>query len=147
MSSKRVAILKALTEKFKTIDGTGGYTTNLYNNSYPKLKFWDEVNDFPAVYATAGTELREYLPGNFTWGYLNISIKVYVKSEDQAQEQLEALLSDLETCIDSNRVLTYDIANSYETTEILIQSITTDEGLLAPYAVGEINLQVRYALV
>jgi hypothetical protein len=34
-----------------------------------------------------------------------------------------------------------------ETTEILITSITTDEGLLAPYGVGEINLQVRYALV
>jgi len=29
----------------------------------------------------------------------------------------------------------------------LIQSITTDEGLLYPYAVGEINLQVRYQVV
>jgi hypothetical protein len=29
----------------------------------------------------------------------------------------------------------------------LITSITTDEGLLAPYAVGEINLQVRYQIM
>lgn len=147
MSSKRVSIVKALTEKFKEIDGTGVYKTNLFGNAYPKLKFWDEVNDFPSVYATAGTEMREYLPSNFIWGYLNISVKVYVRSEDSAQEQLEALLADLETCVDANRVLVYDSDNHYETTEILVQSITTDEGLLAPFGVGEINLQVRYALV
>jgi hypothetical protein len=56
------------------------------------------------------------------------------------------LIEDLERCIDANRVLQYDVDNNLETTEILIQSITTDEGLLAPYGVGEINLEVRYAL-
>lgn len=146
MSSRRISIVKALCEKLKTIDGTAPYTTNLYGNAYPKLRFWDEVNDFPSVYATAGTEMREYLPSDFTWGFLNISIKVYVRGEDDAQEQLEALLADIEACVDSNRVLTYD-EQGYQTTEILVQSITTDEGLLAPYGVGEINLQVRYALV
>lgn len=145
--SKRTSITKALSEKFNTINGTGNYKTNLFNNSYAKLRFWDEVNDFPCVYVTPGSEQREYLPGDFKWGYLGVSVKVYVRSEDDAQEQLEALLEDLETCIDANRVLTYDSTNSFETTEILIQSITTDEGLLAPYGVGEINLQVRYALM
>lgn len=147
MSSKRISIVKALTEKFKEIDGTGIYKTNLFQNAHPKLKFWDEVNDFPSVYLAAGTEMREYLPSNFIWGYLNISVKVYVKSEDEAQEQLEALLADLETCVDANRVLAYGEMPGEETTEILVQSITTDEGLLAPFGVGEINLQVRYALI
>jgi hypothetical protein len=143
--SRRTSIVKALAEKFKLIDGTGVYKTNLSGNAYPKLKFWDEVQDFPAVYMTAGSESREYLPGNFTWAYLGISIKAYCKGED-SQQLLENLLEDLETSIDQNRVLQYDSENGYETTEILISSITTDEGLLAPYAVGEINLQVRYAL-
>jgi hypothetical protein len=147
MSSKRISIVKALTEKFKEIDGTGAYSSNLFGNAHPKLKFWDEVNDFPSVYLTAGTELREYLPSNFIWGYLNISVKAYVRSEDEAQEQLELLLADLEKCVDANRVLVYDTDNNLETTEILVQSITTDEGLLTPYGVGEINLQVRYALI
>ena len=146
MSSKRISIVKALAEKFKEIDGTGVYKTNLYGNAYPKLKFWDEVNDFPSVYMTAGTEMREYLPANFIWGYLNISVKVYVKSEDDAQEQLELALSDVEKCVDANRVLVFDTETNQETTEILVQSITTDEGLLYPFGVGEINLQVRYAL-
>ena len=145
--SKRSSIVKALSEKFKEIDGTGPYQSNIFSNSYPKLKFWDEVQDFPCIYMSPGNEQREYLPGDFKWGFLNISVKVYVRSEDESQEQLEALLADIETCVDANRVLKYSVDDpNLETTEILIQSITTDEGLLAPYGVGEINLEVRYAL-
>jgi hypothetical protein len=144
--TKRTSIVTALSEKFKLIDGTSKYKSDLFDNSYPKLKFWDEVQDFPSVYLTAGSEFREYLPGDFTWGYLNVSVKVYVKNESEAQQDLEDLLDDLENVIDANRVLVYDSTNNLSTTEILIQSITTDEGLLAPYGVGEIILQVRYAL-
>ena len=145
--SRRTSIVKALAEKFKTIDGTAPYTTNLQNQSFAKLKFWDEVNDFPSVYLSPGTEMREYHPADFAWGMLGVCVKVYCKSEDTAQEELEQLLEDLERCIDANRQLVYDTDNNYETTEILIDSITTDEGLLAPYAVGEINLQVRYQIM
>lgn len=144
--SRRTSIVKALTEKLKLIDGSEPYKTNLFTNAYPILKFWDEVNDFPSVYLVPGSESREYLPGDFTWGYLGISIKLYCKGED-AQQSLENLLEDVENVIHENRVLIYDADNNYETTEMLINSITTDEGLLMPYAVGEINLQVRYALM
>lgn len=142
--SKRTSIVKALAEKLKTIDGRTPYTVNVFNNVYPKLKFWDEVSDFPSIYMSAGSETREYHPSDFAWGYLNVSVKVYCKGDD-SQEQLEALLGDIEHCIDSNRVLDYD--STGETTEILITSITTDEGLLAPFAIGEINLQVRYQVM
>lgn len=145
--SKRTSIIKALAEKLNTLlDGTAPYTTNLYNNAYAKLKFWDEVEDFPSVYITPGSEMREYHPSGFTWGFLNVCVKVYCRGE-LAQQQLEQLLEDIETAVDANRVLVYDQGKNLETTEILIQSITTDEGLLSPYAVGEINLQVRYQLV
>ena len=144
--SRRTSIVKALVEKLKTIDGTGSFKTNLYEAAFPFLKFWDEVNNFPSIYVTAGSETREYLPSAFTWGYLGISLKIYTKGED-AQQLLEDLLEDIESVIDANRGLVYDTGNNYETTEILLTSITTDEGLLAPYAVGEINLQVRYAIM
>jgi len=144
--SRRTSIVKALTQKLKTINGQAPYQINLFNNAYATLKFWDEVKDFPSIYMTPGSEVREYHPGDFKWGFLGVSLKVYTHGED-SQEQLEKLLEDIETCVDANRVLVYDSAKNYETTEILIQSITTDEGLLAPYAVGEINLQVRYAIM
>lgn len=144
--SRRTSIVKALVEKLNGIDGTTPYTINLYSNAHPKLEFWDTCQQFPAIYVTPGTEVREYLPGDFTWSFLNLCVKVYCKG-DEAQEELETLLEDVELCVDSNRVLVYDTVNNYDTTEILITSITTDEGLLAPYAVGEINLQVRYAIM
>lgn len=143
--SKRSSITKALALKIKdALDGVQ-YPSNLYGNAYNRLEFWDTVSDFPSVYMSPGSEQREYLPGDFTWAFLGISIKLYCKGED-SQDQLEKLLEDVESVIDANRVLVYDSINNYETTEILIASITTDEGLLAPYAVGEINLQVRYQL-
>lgn len=144
--SRRTSIVKALAEKLKLIDGTGLYKTNIFNNSFAMLKFWDECQDYPSIFVVAGSEAREYLPSNFTWGYLGVALKVYVKGED-AQQLLEDLLEDIERVINANRVLVYDSTNNYETTEILITSITTDEGLLVPYAVGEINLQVRYPIM
>jgi hypothetical protein len=145
--TRRTSIVTALAEKLKVIDGNAPYSSDLFGNSYPKLKFWDEVQDFPSVYLVTGTETRQYHPADFTWAFLNISLKVYVKDESYPQEELEDVINDLETVINNNRVLVYDVTNNLSTTEILIQSITTDEGLLAPYGVGEINLQVRYALV
>ena len=144
--SRRTSIVKALAEKLKTIDGSATFKSNIFGNAYPYLKFWDEVSDFPCIYAVAGSESRDYLPGDFTWGFLYISLKIYVKGED-SQQLLENLLEDVEEVINSNRVLAYEDTPGYETTEILLSSITTDEGLLAPYAVGEINLQVRYQIV
>lgn len=144
--SKRTSIVKALAEKFKLINGEQPYKTNIYDASFAKLVFWDETQNFPSIYVTPGSETREYLPSDFTWGYLGVSLKIYCKGED-SQTQLEELLEDIEKVIDNNRVLTYDEVSGSETTEILITSITTDEGLLAPYAVGEINLQVRYSIM
>lgn len=144
--SRRTSIVKALAEKFKLIAGTP-YNTDISSNSYPKMKFWDEVNDFPSVYMSSGSESREYHPAGFAWGFLNISIKAYTKGED-AQDQLELLLEDIESILDGTLgVLVYDSTNGYETSEISILSITTDEGLLAPYAVGEINILIRYQIM
>lgn len=145
--SRRTSIVKAVSEKLKVIDGTGSYKTNLFSNSYAKLKFWDEVNDFPAVYTVAGGETREYHPAGFAWGFLNLSLKVYTKGEE-SQTQLEELLEDIESILDSTLgVIVYDTINNYGTSEISITSITTDEGLLAPYAVGEMNLLIRYQIM
>ena len=145
--SRRASIVNAITESLKVIDGTGAYKTNIFNNSFSKIKFWDEVNDFPCCYVIAGSETREYMPAAFAWGFLNVCIKVYTKGED-AQQLLENLLEDIENVIDSKRgVLVYDSTNNYSTSELSITSITTDEGLLNPYGVGEVTLLVRYQVM
>lgn len=145
--SRRTSIVKAIAEKLKVIDGTGPYKTNIFGNAYAKLKFWDEVSDFSSIYVVAGSESREYMPAAFAWGFLNVSLKVYTKGEE-AQTQLEELLEDIENVLDGTvGRLVYDTDNQYETAEISITSITTDEGLLSPYAVGEMNLLIRYQIM
>lgn len=158
--SRRTSIVEALAEKLKVIDGTAPYKSNLYDQAHAKLVFWDQTSTFPSVYAVAGAEQREYHPGNFAWGFLNVALKVYCKGET-AQKELEDLLEDIERVINDNRVLKYGpsvpaytppdpvppTVYEGETTEILITSIITDEGLLDPYAVGEVNLQVRYQIM
>ena len=143
--SKRSSIAKALAEKLKEINGEAPYNSNLFGAAYPKLKFWDEVSNFPSIYMSVGAEYREYHPADFTWGFLNVTLRVYTKGEDP-QQLLEDLLEDVERVIDNTRSLLYDVDNGLETTEILITSISTDEGLLDPFGVGEVNLQIRYQI-
>lgn len=144
-TSRRFSILKALTAKYKQIDGTGDYRTNLWQNVHPKLVFWDEVTQHPAVYMSLGPEQREYQAGGYKDRFLTISVRCYVK-DAEPQEALELLLEDLETVTEQNGRLAYqDSSGATQTTQdISILSIETDEGALAPLGVGEITLQVRY---
>ncbi len=143
----RTSICKALATKCNAITVANGYRTELYENANAGLKFWDEINQFPAVYITAGMEYREVHPAGFAWGLLTISIKAYVKDGDP-QEDLEVLIGDLEHVINSNLSLVYNAdLDCGQTADMSIISIQTDEGLLTPYGVGEIILQARYQVL
>lgn len=144
-TTRRLAIVEALVEKLKDIDGTGNFRTNLFLNVSPRLKFWDEVEQFPAVHLNAGSETREYQAGGYKDRFLSVSVRCYVNEEDAVQA-LESLLEDVETVLEENSRLTYIDKNgvSQYTQQITIISIDTDEGVLEPYGVGEMQLEVRY---
>ena len=141
--SYRSKIVNALVEKVKEIDGTSEWQSDLFGNVFNKLKFWDEVDDYPSVYLNTGAEAREYLPGGFKWAYLSISIRIYVQDEEPEQ-RLEEILEDIEKIVDNNGNMEYDTNKFIEDMKIL--SINTDEGLLNPIGVGEITLQIMYDL-
>lgn len=146
MGTARISIVKALAKKLEIIKKDNGYNSDLVEVK-PFLRFWDEINNYPAVYMSVGNETREYLPSAFTWGFLNVSLKLYVKNADDAASELELLLADVEKVIDNNRQLVYDTTLGSSTVEILINSIVSDEGLLEPYGVGEVNLTVQYPVL
>ena len=144
-TTRRLAIVNALVTVLKNINGTGNYRTNLFENVSPRLKFWDEVEEFPAVHLNAGSETREYQGGGYKDRFMSVTLRCYVNQED-AVEALEALIEDVETVIEENSRLQYvDKDNTAQyTQQISIVSIDTDEGVLEPYGVGEILLEVRY---
>ena len=143
--TRRQAIVNALVDKLKTINGTGDFLTDVDNNVSPRLKFWDEVDDFPAIHCNSGQETREYQGGGFKDRFLNITIRCYVNEEDSVVA-LDALLEDVEAVVEDNSQLQYtNRRGATETThQITIVSIDTDEGVLEPLGVGEVIVEVRY---
>lgn len=144
-TTRRLSIVESLVVKLKEIDGTGNYLTNVYQNVHPRLKFWDEVEDFPAIHLNAGSETREYQGGGYKDRFMSVSIRVYVNEED-AVIALDKLMEDIETVLEINSRLEYvdKQGNTQHTHQITIVSIDTDEGVLEPYGVGEMLIEVRY---
>ena len=144
-TTRRQSIVNALVTQLKTINGTGAFLTNLNNNVSPRLKFWDEVDDFPAVHLNAGSETREYQGGGYKDRFLSVTIRCYV-NEDDSVTALDKLLEDVETVLESDTQLSYTDrqGNTQSVQQITISSIDTDEGVLDPLGVGEILIEVRY---
>ena len=144
-TSRRANIVRALAEKLKDIDGSGAFLSDLQNNVHPFLKFWDEVDQFPAIHLNAGAETREYQGGGYKDRFLSVTLRCYVQEED-AQDALNILMEDIETVIEDNGQLEYFDRqnNTFKTQNITIISIDTDEGVLDPLGVGELLIEVRY---
>lgn len=144
-TTRRLGIVEGLVNKLKDIDGTGQFLTNLEENVSPRLKFWDEVEEFPAVHLNAGSETREYQGGGYKDRFLSITLRCYVQAED-AVAALDELLEDVETVVEENSRLKYKDRNNVDqhTQQITVVSIDTDEGVLEPLGVGEMLIEVRY---
>jgi len=143
-TTRRLSIVNAFVEKLALIDGTGKYKTAVAETS-PRIKFWDEVVEFPAVHVSAGAETREYEGAGFKFRYLTLTFRCYVNEED-AVEALEGLLEDVETVIEDNNPITYtdSLGNTATTVQNTIISIDTDEGVLEPLGIGEIVAEIQY---
>ena len=144
-TTRRLGIVEGLVNKLKDIDGTGQFLSNLEENVSPRLKFWDEVEEFPAIHLNAGSETREYQGGGYKDRFLSITLRCYVQAED-AVAALDELLEDVETVVEENSRLKYKDRNNVDqyTQQITVVSIDTDEGVLEPLGVGEMLIEVRY---
>lgn len=149
--SIRSSICKAIRDELITkLDGTDpDYITNMYGNITNKVTHFSKIPDFPYISVTPGTETREDQPSDFTWGFLRVNIRIFVNDEEDAQGQLETIISDIESYLDGNLNIPYTVTRpsgsvNSTTTDVVIDSIQTDEGLLDPKGLAEIGITVRY---
>ena len=143
-TSRRRDIANFLVGELKKIDGNASsfdssytYQVNLFDNVFRRLKFLDEINDFPSVYLQAGTENRVYDSKGLTTSTLDIMIRVYVHTES-AVEELESTMQDIEFVIYNMDTEKYGIM------DVQVASMSTDEGLLDPYGIGEVAVTAQY---
>ena len=144
--TERKKIVDSLADKLKEIDGNHPYNINLFDNVQSKMVFLDEIEQYPKVCVVAGDEEREYQPGGFKWRFLQVTIRAYVHNEEDAQEELATLFEDIEKIVDENDALVYDtsVIPNGTTTSMTLDSISTDEGVIAPLGIGEMLVTVRY---
>ena len=147
-TNRRSEIVDFLITNLKNIDGgTSNYSAsytfnvNLFNNVFRGVKFLDEVNDFPAIYLAAGAENREFESLSLTVATLDVTIRAYVYGEDNSQSLADDLIQDIEHVI-------YSLEDNPDkgVQDIIIDSITVDEGLVEPYGLAEVILQIAYRL-
>jgi len=144
-STRRNALVTSIVDLLKTIDGSGEFVSNVNGNVFGTLKFFDEVKDFPAICVTASNETREYQTGGYRDRFLDIRIMIFIK-EEEPLTACEAVLEDIESLLEGVGKLTYTdkrgaIQNIHD---ILILSLSTDEGTLDPISIGEMNIRVHY---
>ena len=144
-STRRRAIVEALALKLENINGQAPFRSSVAKVER-RLKFWDEVSEFPTIHVGAGNETREYDGGGFRFRFLRLTIRCYVSDDDDVIEALEELLEDVETVLENNDPLTYyDSTGASQTTvQTTIGAVATDEGVLEPLGVGEITVEIRY---
>lgn len=144
-TTRRRAIVEALAVELEQINGMQPFRTAV-STVERRLKFWDEVVEFPAIHIGAGTETREYDGGGFRFRFLRITIRCYVSDDNDVIEALEELLEDVETVLEDKDPLTYydSTGASQSTVQTSILSVDTDEGVLEPLGVGEIAIEIRY---
>ena len=132
-----VGELKKIDGGVSTFDSSYTYQVNLFNNVFRRLKFLDEINDFPSVYLQAGTENRIYDSKGLTTSTLDIMLRVYIHTET-AVEELESTMQDIEFVI-------YNMdTEKYGMMDVQVSTMGTDEGLLDPYGIGEVGVTVQY---
>ena len=144
-TTRRRAIVEALAKELEQINGTPPFRTSIANVER-RLKFWDEVSEFPTIHVGAGAETREYDGGGFRFRFLRITIRCYVSDDNDVIEALEELLEDVETIVEDKDPLTYydSTGASQSTVQTNIISVDTDEGVLEPLGVGEVVVEIRY---
>jgi len=146
--SRRTEIIDFIVAQLKEIDGETSdfnssytYTQNVFSNVYRRIKFLDEVNDFPSLYLSAGTEIRDFNSKSLTVATLDVTIRAYVFGEDNSQSLADDLIQDIEHII-------YSLGDNPDKgiLDITIDNISTDEGLAIPYGLAEVQTTVSYRL-
>lgn len=132
--------LKKINGGISTFDSNYTYSTDVANNVFRRLKFLDEINDFPTICINAGSEARIYDTYGLITGDLNLNIRAYLKAENPITAA-ENLADDIEHIV-------YHIGDKSDMgmLNLIMQSVSTDEGLVAPFGILEIDILARYQL-
>jgi len=114
------------------------YKRSVFKNVFNGLKFLDQINDFPSIYIQAGQEVYNYDSKTATIGVLELMIRVYAY-EENGIHALEDIVDDVVHVLER-----INFSQDHRIINCRVISVDTDNGLLDPYGLGEVSVEVTY---
>ena len=133
------------TDIIEALVGHLGTNTDVHaNNVYRTYKYMHDLNDFPAITFIPNREDRDHFGDGQVHGILAIQLRCYVYDGDTADiaDECERLADQIEEAVD-----TFAAANrALEVEEARVVSLRTDDGLMTPYGVADLQISILYRL-
>ena len=105
------------------------------------LKTIDEINDWPAITFTPGNESRTHFGGGIRWGQTLIQLRGYTYDDTvDAMNSAESLARSIEDVVDAFRTA----HPSLNVVQMRVLSIRTDEGVMEPYGIADLSIELTY---
>ena len=133
------------TDIIEALVGHLGTNTDVHaNNVHRTYKYMHDLNDFPAITFIPNREDRDHFGDGQVHGILAVQLRCYVYDGDTADiaDECERLADQIEAAVD-----TFAAANrALEVEEARVVSLRTDDGLMTPYGVADLQISILYRL-
>lgn len=126
--SQRTAIVNSLISHLSTATSARGFRG---------YRFLHEINDFPSFYIAFENERRIHRGGGSSYGVIAFNLRGYCWSDDLSS--VETFMRLLETAVQTYRPLHLRFVD-----EARVTAARTDEGVMQPYGVVDLSLEVLY---
>ena len=136
--ARRTQILAAF------VDHLGSNTDVHANNVHRVYKYMNDLNDFPAITFIPRQEQRDHFGDQQVHGIIAVQLRCYVYDGDTSDiaDECERLADQIEAAVDSFA----DTYPQHQVEEARVVSLRTDDGLMAPYGVADLQVSILYRL-
>jgi len=137
---ERENILNYLKDKVLEITEDNGYPITI-RTSTRQYKPYDlyEPFELPAIHVVDGTERRTY-EGKRVLHHFNVILRVVVYDEEHVSSDLNKVIDSITRLLEEDLFLGGNVI-----LPIYIDSVETDEGWLAPYAMCDVSVATVYS--
>lgn len=136
MANRRSDIIDAFTSQLQQINSVES------RNVYSSYRWIDELNDYPAITYVPRREARVHRGDGRKLAAIIIELRGYVYDGDgsEAIAAAENLASEIEDKVDTFAAS----ARQHAVESAVVVSVRTDEGLMHPYGVCDLEINITY---
>lgn len=136
--ARRTQILEAF------VTHLGSNTDVHANNVHRTYKYMHDLNDFPAITFIPRQEQRDHFGDQQVHGIIAVQLRCYVFDGDTSDiaDECERLADQIEDAVDSFA----ETYRQHQVEEARVVSLRTDDGLMTPYGVADLQVSILYRL-